>query len=747
MANLTMQSYKIVPGLYLNKFGVVQEQVTQVTVKEPIHNIFCCDISGSMWDELPQMRTQLKNRIASIVGEEDTITIIAFAGRHDCFVLKEKVHVNNPKELNELHKAIDKYLRPMGCTDFVQPCVATKAVVAEPGYYNWVFLSDGGHNESSFTNVVDALEDIKDSISQATIIEYGYYADSRRLSQMAELLSGTKIPAADFDSYTPIMESVFTGGSCVAKNEYDIPFNVDTTLVQPLFIYVNPTTNNVHVAAAQDGKVQLPTNVTEFYSLSNHVVGTDMVNKKLDDTTPLYAVAYVLADKLEYDLAEDVLNMTGDTKFISMYQTSFGKQKLFQFQNELGEAVGDTAKRGKIDPNYKPVDNNYCVIDFFNELSADPKNLIKITDPAFSYKRTSAKTVDKIELTDEEQAALQSAKTAAAIEKIMTAAKARQVKMTMVNKGYPITDFVWNEDRANLNGLFKIDVELELPANNVGLSKVSSFVWRNYTIIKDGIVNITTLPMTISNETYAALQSRDSVKISDVQKSSNGTVDCIIDISAVPVLNKKKVQGCKKSELTKLALALTDCKFALKYLGSIKKQYEKDVEVLGEAFGYTQEQADYLASLGITAKGYSPKKETEKEGDFYMATTLNSTFKSFSSIPKIEDLDKKRKAGKNFTPSEQYLDAVINNINTTVLSKFKEGTKEYEEAVKKVFADITAEKNKYQAEIAQMKFALLVSRKWFVDAKDFDDNMDTIKSGYGLEMTMEYKFGDKKQSL
>lgn len=747
MSTLSMRSFKIVPGLYVNEYSVISENLEPaVETHEPIHNIFCCDISGSMWDELPQMRTQLKNRISSIVGEDDTITIIAFAGTGDCFVLKEKVHVNNLTELKELHDAIDKYLRPMGCTDFVEPCKASAKIMADEGYYNWVFLSDGGHNESSFSHVISALKKIQSKVNQATVIEYGYYADSDRLSEMAELLSGSKIMAADFDAYSPIMESVFTGGSCVMKNEFVMPFDSSKYLVTPLFMYVNPVTGNVHVAAEQDGVVQIPTNVSTFYSISHRVIGTDMINQKMSDPTALYAVAYVLADKLEYDLAEDVLNSTGDTKFIELYQGSFGKQKLFQFQNQLLEAVTDPAKRGKIDPDFKPSDNNYCVVDFFNDLVDNAGNLIKITDPAFSYKRTSAKTEDKIVLTDEEQEALKSAKTAADIEKIMNKAKERKVKMTMVNKGYPITDFVWNEDRANLSGLFNIAVDLELPANNFGITKVKSFVWRNYTIIKDGIVNITKLPMTLTKETYNILKQHSGVKLADVVESANG-VDCIVDISALPVINKRKVKGCTRAAMTKLALALNDCKFTLKYLGYLKKAFAKDVELLDESSGFTKEQAEYLATLGITAKGYSPAQSTVKDGDFYMATSLNSTFKSFSSVPKIEDVFKKLEANKSLTVSEQYMNGVIENVKKCVLTGVKEGTPAYEAAVNQAFADVTEDKRKLQAQLAQMKFAMLVARKWFADAKDYDDNMDTIKSAYGIEMTMEYRFKDIKQSL
>ena len=70
-----------------------------------------------------------------------------------------------------------------------------------------------------------------------------------------------------------------------------------------------------------------------------------------------------------------------------------------------------------------------------------------------------------------------------------------------------------------------------------------------------------------------------------------------------------------------------------------------------------------------------------------------------------------------------------------------------EDVVKAVIEQVNTEKNQYQRDIAQMKFAMLVSRKWFADSESFDDNVDTVHSNYGVDLVMEYRFGDKKVNL
>jgi len=738
--NTISSSYKISQGFHVNEYEIKDaDQSAAVQVREPVNHVFCCDISGSMWASLPKMRQQLKNRLSSIVEEEDTITIIAFADAEDCVVLKDHVHCNNTSELNELHKAIDRYLVDQGCTDFLEPVKLTRNLIHSGERYNWVFLSDGGHNCGPFSAVINELKALQPDISQATIIEYGYYADSDRLSEMAEILGGSKIPSADFDQYVPIMENVFKGGPCVPKVKVFVTADVNN-LIKPVAIFLNDATAQIAVATIDDdGNVMLPEYVKKFWTVSRSNSAAEV--KKPVDTTGLYGVAYVLADKLEYDLVEDLLAYIGDKKFITNYASAFGKQKLFAFQNNLATATFESAERGEIDPNYKVADDGYCVIDFFNELSSEPGNLVRVASDDFSYNRTGAKSVDKVVLTEDEQKALAEAKSTTAAQSILDKAKERQVKMTKVDKGYPLDTLVWNEDRANLGGLFNIEVELELPKNDLGLSKVSSNIYRNYTIIKDGIINVPVLPLVLKKETLDAIKSHEGVVVTVQKELDDGMTQCLVDISALPVINKRSVKGCKKSDMTKIALHLTDCKFCLKYLRTLVPK-EAPAPL---SDGYTPEQSDYLASLGITSKGYNPPKDTVKDGDFYMAPTINSAFKGFSSEPKISDVIDKVKDGKKLTPSVEYMAAVIKRIDDYIA---KNSTSETRDAlVNQMIADMEADKKGYARQIAQMKFALLVSRKWFEGTTNFDDNMDTIHSQYGLDMTMEYRFVEKKQNL
>ena len=743
---LSSRSFKIDTRFYLTEHVVNNTTKKKVVAKPtPVNHVYCCDISGSMYDSLPPMRKQLKNRISSVIGDQDTITIIAFAGRNQCFVLKEMVHCNTPTELKMLHDAIDKFLKPMGCTDFVNPIVETKKIFASDtkNLWNWVFLSDGGHNESSFDNVIDALEEIKSQVGSASIIEYGLYADSDRLSQMAAILGGTKIQAEDFDSYVPVFEKALKRRNMSKNIAYELDKEVLDNRKLPQLFYLDPASETIHVLIPDTkNKVYLPEEIKTFYSISSKVVG-DNSKKPMDDTSALYGAASICADRLQYGMVEKILATIGDKKFIQMYSVAFGKSRLFSFQQEVTLATFHAESRGEIDPNYQAPDNTYCIVDLVDDLK-NGNNEICVCSPDFTYKRTSAKTVDKIELTEEEKELLAKAKTAAQIEKITKGAEERKVKMTMVDKGYSIDNFTWNETRANLSARFQIDVKLELPQNEFKIKEVESSVWRNYTLIKDGIVNVDIVPVILDEATFKKI-SNSAVKMEAVKKTEDNRMLCKIDFRSVPVLNRNKVYASKKTTMTKLSLELEEYKFELKYLGYLKKKLGiVDKELIKDS-KLSEKAKEYLATLGITAKGYNPAKEAVKSEDFYMCTEFVTKIAGFSKIPAVEDIDKKLKKKQSLTAAETFLQEVMAFIDRKYLSKAKGDA--YKAAVESAFNAITIKKKAVAQKLSTMKFAMLVAKKWFFDCESFDDNTDKIDSSFGQTLEFTYEFKESKQEL
>lgn len=749
MEHYLVRSSKVAPKLYLNEI-TLEQKVEPTEVHAGTNHVFCCDVSGSMYRELSKMRSQLKSRIPDIVHPEDTITIIAFSGHNECTVLKELVNVGNLTDLKALNDAIDRFLVPVGCTCFLDPVEYTHKLINETNsdkLWSFIFLSDGGNNDCPWSNVVAELNSMQDKIDMATIIEYGYYADSQKLTEMAETLGGAKIVADDFDSYVPKFESIFTGKS-VKKVEVDIS-ELKSKLKYQQFILLDYQLKQVKVvSSANRSSILVPEDTTKIYCLSESKLGS-ILNIEGEHMVA-YAMAYVCADSLRYDVVEHLLSFIGDTKFIQMYCNSYGKQKLFDFQNELLQATFDPSLRGEIDTNYKPNDKAFCVVDLL-ELLMNGDNSVYVASPRFNYNRIGAKSVVKQTLSEDQANRLAKANSKLKVDKIKKELDEQSVKLDLVDKGYPINNFTWNEDRANLSAQIKIDANLTLPKNKFGLKSISSFVFRNYAIIKDGVINVTSLPVALDSDTRSKIMHcAPHILSENLGIDDKGRCICDIDLSTLPVVNKKRISSVKCSKMTSLAYNLTELKFKLKYLGYLKKKFNVSDRIeagSGSYYVIPAEQVEYLSSLGITSKnGYSPNTEQDKTGDFYMALTLKSQFKGFSSVPKIEDIDKKLSSGKSLTPAETFMKNIMNFVDSKYLDV--KGEPQYKEAIRSAFNQLTIEKRTTMEDLAKMKFGLILSRKWFSDRKGgFEDNHDEIKNSFGDVMTIDYKFTETKANL
>jgi hypothetical protein len=122
-----------------------------------------------------------------------------------------------------------------------------------------------------------------------------------------------------------------------------------------------------------------------------------------------------------------------------------------------------------------------------------------------------------------------------------------------------------------------------------------------------------------------------------------------------------------------------------------------------------------------------------------MAPTLKSTISKFSSLPKIEEVIDKVKLNKSLTVSQEYMNDVINDIDNLINNSEKSPYDEINELYD--LYDSYA-KDKIRA-LAQSKFCLIMSKKWFSDKTGFDDNTMKVKVG-DAEQTIKFEFRDQK---
>lgn len=700
-------------------------------IKRSVNHVICIDISGSMYGVLSHIRTQLKSRLIDIVNDDDTVTIIWFNSK--CGYVCKEIEIKKIKDLRDLNESIDKLLVPNGCTNFFDPIELANNLISKSdrnGLWDFFFMSDGGHNTGgSWDQVLSQLQTLGIKIDNSVICEYGYWADTDRLTQMAETLGGQKIFDKDFESYKIDFEkSIFEGTVIEPRIEYNIPEDIKKSMRLQLMWTIDGDRVTCY-STERLNTIWIPEDTTKLYYLKE--LNKSEKYSYYDNDSSIYSAIYILSERNKYDLAEQLLYAVKNKDLINFYCNAYGKQKLEEFRSMVKDCISNPPEREVIERVWKPNSKRYCIFDFLNELMSD-NSLIHLTHPDFKYNFTTARSVQKIELTDEEKFKISSASTKLKADKILEEAEKRKINVEYSNPsaGYKAAQLVWNNERANVSVMVNIPVTLDVPAEGDPSKRicVDSFLVRNYTIVKDGILNTPELVITVSNK-LAGKFKRMGMVIGEYKCSSKYESMIRVNLTNLPIVNKKYVTSVSAVNLATLESDLLKLRCKAKYLMYLKKS---ETSSLTTTAPIKSSSDPYLKSLGITEKGYTPKTELNKSGDFYMATLLETKIEKFSNLPKIEDVLRKRRNGKPFTVSEEYMDKAMNEVDAQLKSN----------EVDIMLNGIKSLQSEALRNIAILKFSLIVSRRWFYDKNGFDDNKVTYNN-----LTMSFVFTEKKIDL
>jgi len=746
------KSVKLKSNFYLTVKDLKAGKETQTVQKSlPTNFIFVIDVSGSMYYDLELIRKQLKNKLPNLVKEGDTVTFIWFSGHDQAGILKEEVEVKALTDLQTLNDAIDRYLKAICLTAFHKPLVLAKEAIERmkknrpDSVFSLIFLTDGYNNDCSWSNVMSSLKELEDDLAASTFVEYGYYADTRRVTEMAQSIGGEKLDAAHFDDYDVVFENKLQKSYSSSKK-----IVVDLPTTTKLDFAFTVSDGEIILYGVKDGQVTVPESTNElcYFNTSPSLTLTSGKNGNID-TSVLYAALYVLSDKMMYDEADYVFQTLGDKYLYNQFINAYGKQKLMSFKSLVKECVTDEDKRyidGYAD-SLVVDENAYSIMNFIDDLTSDDSAEFFPFHEDFNYKRIGAKRKQQTGLTDEEKQAILESKSMDEIKEIVDNAEGRDVKFEYNDKtkGYPISDLVWSSTRANLSVRVRYEGYVELPKNKFGLDRIDTFIYRTYTLIKDGILNVSRLPIKASDPTIQKFSNRGLV----IDVDGNGVIT--VDFSSLPVVNRKMVKSISAKALAEKEYKL----FELKALEKVYKYYEnKHFPRVSKGFvdTYGADAEAWLKELGITQyNGFAPKTTKADGSDMYMAVELKTKIAKHSSLPKVEVVIDKVLAGKSLNGPESLMAVAIRDYEAQISTSLYTNLTEQELKDKilsnwlsNVKLTVRKERRRLLQEIAQIKFALILSKKWFEEFDSFDENKLTMDMNGSGEVQFTFDMIEKE---
>lgn len=667
----------------------------------PTHHVVSIDISGSMYGVLSELRRHLKNKLASLVGPQDTVSLIGFSGRNQCYLIADSCPINNGGDLQALHTAIDRFLQPTGLTGFKAPLEMTSAVIDRiksrdtGSNFNMFFLSDGYENQSPESEVLTACQNVASRVDTAAVVEYGYYANRPLLTKMAELLGGALVFAQDFQSYSNSLESALGG-----KSSKKISLKLD--FAAPMGFAFAVLNEQIVSFAVEDGAIAIPESVTEVAYFTTE--SADIAYKEKASDAIAFASLVPLAQRMKTNDVFQVLGALGDVSLVQGFASCFSKEDYNLFLEEVRGAVIDPSKRYVLgySATAVPKDDAFTVLHMLDALTESEENLFYPYHESFVYERTTAA-----------RDAAEGTATFSVNDK---------------SKGYPINGIVFNETRANVSIRVRVEGTVTLPKDHPAElpDTVPSFIYRAYNIVKDGIVHTRRLPVSLSKETFKKLKDEGVIPKSKRYKAGDVIV---LDFPKLPVINRQMVKEVTAKETFEMAVELALLKGAQKVMNDYRKQIAPKESVKSKIL-YGESAVEYLKSVGVTDfNGFNPSSTKGEVTDHYIAKELKIAVAGLSSLPKVSDVEDAIAKGAKLKIGQFVMKDALEKLDAFMKSEIYVKAADKSSLIETwIEGEQQAAVNKTRqliVKMAQRKFAIIVGQVWFSDFKSLDE--DTLK--------------------
>ena len=671
---MNITSYQITPTLFLNLLALALPTSAAISSNGGVDRVFVVDVSGSMAGELPAIRAHIKTRISVVAEPGDRISIVAYSGRRQCSRVLTAQDLKDASSLAAVHKAVDRWLIPIGLTAFVDPLQELQKLIAEirgarpNAAIDVAFMSDGQETTGySRAEIISECKKIRDEVDAAAIVEYGMWADRSLLAAMAENMGAAHVYVDGAVAFATFTEQVLTRRVGRVGKKVAIDVGADVSLVFSL------GKDDVMAHAVEEGKVWVPPVEMDLAVLSSSpmrggmVVDLTKTLAKLHGTSKgelsrhighAYAAVALLAVRQKPKLMFPILRSLGDTRLIDQLSCCFGKQA-FTSASALAQTAAFEVKErwvGGFDQSRVPKEDAFTIVDLA-KLLADGK--ARLDSAAIKVARIGPKLVDSADFflqREAEEIAELHTKAGDSREvddyttlflRLKSILDLKGIKLPFVadptDNGDLLDAVVWNMERPNLSLRLRIPgtiylgdvIPNDLPGRETLPEYFRTTIYRTRSVVAGGVRNVDMLPVFVSEEVWTKLAAEGLV---DKSKGYQPRVE--IDLAKVPLSNLRMAENLYARDLVEAHYNLLVNNAHIAILEDAKKQFPKENWIVEK---HGAECAAWLEKNGVKPYGFSPAKakHSYKSGDKREMRELDVKIASFSSPPSLTETRKR----------------------------------------------------------------------------------------------------------
>lgn len=686
---------KLADNLYLTTVDV--PKVLDGNKQESANHIWIEDISGSTAPFIERLGQDMCAKVDQL-SDGDYLTYAVFSspgGEYRVVIKGAEVNAKNRPKFKRIITE-NSYATNRTCFSEVLTEVATIVpdLAALASRFNLMFFTDGypvPDTDRERKAIEQAIRKISGQLNSVMLVGYGDFYNKELMATMAQTFGGLLLHSSALEHFSVEMDKFIAGGNQAGRVELEAPKNALLgLLITKQGVVVYEPDGGVFRIAPESDKL--------FILLSDLPLGNRLVlidNPVVEDG--VLASAMVMSQRLRADIATDLLSRLGDVRLTNQMANALTNAEYGQVEANIQEAVLQPALRfvgGKL-PNCLPDPNRPCLLDVLEGLMADDGALFYPKAPEFKYIPIGRPVIypdgtPKFEAED---------------------------------KGYPLSGLVWNDERLNLSLRVRLTGKIKLGDGHeaVGLAEYfPTTAYRTYTIIRDGQLNVTALPISFASGVHQILPIDHVLQ--------NGVY--VLDLTSVPIVNRAIVDRMPSAtDLCQLVWREIELQAEAKVYRSLLDELKVE-EKLAEFL--TPEQDKFLRRHGITKSGFSPIGKSAEATDFYDAVRFEIKVKGYSDLPSLNEVKKRQAGGKPPTKPGSLMLPIYLDWEQEVSQIYD--NEQARRVLAKSLADVTVDIRRLRSIIQRAKFAVVLGKRWFPEFPTRDNCVLTVG---GNEFTFE----------
>lgn len=734
--------------------GGVKKYVTRIEVDlgdtkpstKPVHHLFMFDRSGSMKYDISALITQMQAALVA-VDTQDRVTIAWFSGedQYDIFYKFVQPDLDLIQSLRHLDSTI-------GTTCFSQTLNALKDIenkYSDQCEYSALHMFTDGYPVCSRPTAEEerlSLEAVSKFVNLSSVNTVGFsnnYNEGflRELSKVGFGGLGKFNHVSNIDNYQDLLKSnIHSVSNLVSDTAIEI-----STKEKSDILYVSDRNTKLgrstltvgclddHMLSnvfyvVSDSLINISINGNIEYSDKNYnvVSAKDLIKFATYETVDEFK--YAFASELYYEgsrlSAQDII-VSGlrDKHIADLMVNAFTRDEVSAAQLALNDAVFDPSFRlidGLTSPTYRPRSDAFCVMDLLSMIASDGESLYYPGET--DYQRTTRKTVDEFD-----------------------------AFFPSPDPVCPVDNLVWNKDRCNLSIRYKVDGIVKLnprSAKAVGLPlEVPSFVWRNHTFIKDGVLNINKATFGISRKLFTALSSNKKANLQKfaeigITNEKDGYTYVTFNLSKLPLINRTLISSSVSiSNLAKAALDTAVYEAQLKVLEIERFKLNTTLQSSGSSDTKTSAQIQVLSDHGIRSdgsyQGIAPTVESAANSDSYVTKSFIFQIKGASTLPTAKEYEQMKLGEKKVNLPGDWM---VNFYHSSYPVNLNPS--EHSAYYNQLFDSTKKKLTVLRQYLAEVKMACLLTGDFFVGVTvSGKDNEYTYDMGDGNTLVIKTKLG------